>query len=45
VAVIATILVFPLFAALPALAMIVANRAVIERLETYSVRERDAMRQ
>jgi len=42
---IATILVFPLFAALPALAMIVANRAVIERLETYGVRERDALRQ
>jgi len=42
---IAAFFVFPLFAALPALAMIVANRAVIERLETYGVRERDALHQ
>jgi len=42
IVVISVVLIFPLFFGVPCLVILLGNRAVIERLGTYQVREKEA---
>jgi membrane protein implicated in regulation of membrane protease activity len=42
IVVLSVVLIFPLFLGVPCLVILLGNRAVIERLGTYQVREKEA---